>query len=171
MKEVLARFPDARSLAAAIRDLRTRGYSMMDAATPYGSREVEAALAARHSRIPWIAGAVAACAGFGAWLILWWTNAHDYPLDVGGRPMHSFWSDVPIIFETMILTSGITAFIAFFAASRLPRLHHPWFEVADVDEGFWLAVDTRDPEFSEAIEHVLRDRGAMAVETVEEEER
>jgi hypothetical protein len=167
MKEVLARFPDARSLAAAIRDLRARGYSKLDAATPYGSREVEAALAARHSRIPWIAGAVAACAGFGAWLILWWTNAHDYRIDVGGRPMHSFWSDVPIIFETMILTSGITAFIGFFAASGLPRLHHPWFDVADVDEGFWLAVDTRDPEHSEALEHVLRDRGAMVIEEVE----
>ena len=171
MKDVLARFPDETSLAAAIRELRKRGFEKIDAVAPWTSVEVERALDAPHSRIPWLAGGVAAGAGFGAWLVLWWTNAHDYALDVGGRPMHSFWTDVPIIFETMILTSGITAFLAFFAASRLPRLHHPWFEVERIDEGFWIAIDARDPELSPATENVLRAFGATRIESVEGETR
>ncbi len=171
MKNVLARFPDEASLVAALRELRKRGFHAIDAVSPWPSVEVERALDARHSRIPWLAGGVAVCAGFSAWLILWWTNAHDYALDVGGRPMHSFWTDVPIIFETMILTSGITAFLAFFAASRLPRLHHPWFEIDRIDDGFWVAIDARDPERSPAIEDVLRAHGATRIESVEGEVR
>ena len=50
-----------------------------------------------------------------------------------------------------VLFAGITAFVCVFAFSRLPRLHHPVFEIdgfesASIDR-FWLGIDASDPKF------------------------
>ena len=161
MSQILARFADASTLAAAIRELRDRGFDRLDAVTPWTSEEVERALAPKPSRIPWLAGGAAATGVALAWLVIDWTNARDYPLDVGGRPLHSVFSDVPIMFETAILSAGVFAFFAFFAASRLPRLHHPWFE-ADL-EAFWVVVDA---PASETLYALVREKGALEVREV-----
>jgi len=167
MSGVLARFEDPHALADVIRALRASGYRRLDAIMPYEEEEVELALEIPRSRIPWLAAGVATLCGSLALLLLWWTNAHDYALDVGGRPYFSFWTDLPITFETTILTTGLTAFFAFFVASGLPRLHHPWFGVEGTESGFWLAIDTDDPAFEPSVIERLRAAGAIAVERVE----
>ncbi|HEX4516231.1 MAG TPA: DUF3341 domain-containing protein [Polyangiaceae bacterium] len=162
MSQTFARFADPPALASAIRALRDRGLERIDAVTPFASEEVERALGPRPSRIPWLAGAAAAAGVVIAFEIIDWTNARDYALDVGGRPLHSVFADVPIMFETSILAAGLCAFFAFFVASRLPRLHHPWFEV-NLD-AFWLVVDARDvgPE----VDALLREHGALETREV-----
>lgn len=168
---LLARFEDHHALVEAIHALRARGYTQLDAIVPYEVDEVERALAIPRTRITWLAGGVSTLCGALALLLLWWTNAHDYPIDVGGRPYFSFWTDIPITYETMILTCGVTAFVAFFAASGMPRLHHAWFSVEGTEDGFWLAIDARDPEFDPSVEVELRGVGATAVERYEGEEK
>ena len=37
--------------------------------------------------------------GGAAYLLQWWINVIDYPLDIGGRPYHSALAFVPITFE------------------------------------------------------------------------
>ena len=163
MSQVLARFEDPKALAAAIRALRERGLDRLDAVMPFEHEDVTLALAPKPTRIGWLAGAAALAGVVLAWAIIDWTNGHDYPLDVGGRPVHSYVADVPIMFETAILVAGVAAFFAFFAASRLPRLHHPWFEV-DLD-AFWLVIlDAR--EMGETTEALLREHGATEMREV-----
>ena len=170
-KGVLARFADHRALLDAIHALRGAGYTRLDAITPYEVEEVEHALDLPRSRIPFLAGGLAALCGSLALLLLWWTNAFDYRIDVGGRPYFSFWTDIPITYETMILTCGLTAFFAFFAASGMPRLHHPWFEIEGTEDGFWVAVDTSDPAYDARLDDQLREIGALQIETWEERVR
>ena len=164
---VLARFDDRHALVDAIHALRQNGYRKLDAITPWESEEIEQALEIPRSRVPWLAAGVATLCGSLALLLLWWTNAYDYPLDVGGRPYFSFWTDVPITFESTILATGVTGFFAFFVASGLPRLHHPWFSVEGTDRGFWLSVDASDPAFDVRILDQLREAGASVVERFE----
>jgi hypothetical protein len=71
---------------------------------------------------------------------------------------------VPITFEMGVLFAGLTAFIAVFALSGLPRLWHPLFEVdgferATIDR-FFLLVGADDPRFEP--EATRRDLEALA---------
>jgi hypothetical protein len=104
----------------------------------------------RRSRIPAVvllAGAIG-CAL--AYAILYFCNAYDYPLDVGGRPLNSIPADIPILFETTVLFAGVTALLAFLFRCGMPRLHHPIHEVPGCEritlDRFWLEVhlDGRD---------------------------
>lgn len=142
---LLAEFPDAHSLARAARALRRRPELTLDAYTPYSSEEVREALALSPSRLPYLVF-LAAClgAGFAYWLE-WYTNAHQYPLNVGGRPPHMPLAFVPIAFEMGVLAAALAAVAGVLVLGKLVRLWDPVFEVpgfegASVDR-FWLRVD------------------------------
>jgi hypothetical protein len=142
---LLAEFPDAHSLASAARTLRRRPELTLDAYTPYSSEEVREALALPPSRLPYLVF-LAACfgAGFAYWLE-WYTNAHQYPLNVGGRPPHMPLAFVPIAFEMGVLAAAVAAVAGVLVLGKLVRLWDPVFEVpgfegASVDR-FWLRVD------------------------------
>ncbi len=106
--------------------------------------ELEVALGIKRTKIPALVFLAGAAGASLAYLLLWWTNAYDYRLNVGGRPFNSIPADVPIMFETMVLFAGGTAFLAALVLSGLPRLHHrvfeePGFERTSIDR-FWLSI-------------------------------
>jgi hypothetical protein len=153
----LAEFPSEEALLAAIRALRERKYERLDV---YGPRALEGAdksLGLSRSWLNWLVFPLAfGGAGIG-YLIQWYVNAVDYPLDVGGRPPHSWPAFIPITFETAILFGGVGAFLLFFLLARLPRLWQPIFDVPGFESSssdrFWLGIDRRD--LSDNPEHVL----------------
>jgi hypothetical protein len=156
---LLAEFPDAHSLASAARRLRRRPGLTLDAYTPYSSEEVREALALPPSRLPYLVF-LAAClgAGFAYWLE-WYTNAHQYPLNVGGRPPHMPLAFVPIAFEMGVLAAAVAAVAGVLVLGKLVRLWDPVFEVpgfeaASVDR-FWLRVDAAGELELSAIEAEL----------------
>ena len=77
------------------------------------------------------------------------------------------------MFELGVLFASFGAFFGFFALNRLPRPHHPVFELeafrtATVDR-FWLSVTTDEPErHREEAVRELRAAGADQVAVVEE---
>lgn len=168
-----AEFDDPEALLGAIRRLRERDVNLLDAYVPYQVEGLEEALGLERAKIPWLIGLF----GFGgaalAYLLLWWINVVDFPRNVGGRPLHSAPSFIPITFETGVLVGGTTAFVALFLSGGMPRLWDPLFEVegfesASVD-GYWLGVDRRDPAFdADELRPFLRELGAKRVELVEE---
>jgi hypothetical protein len=145
----LFEFGSPEELLRAIDALAARGYTGLDAFTPYMLPELDEKLGIRRTRIPWavlVAGLVG-CAL--AYWIIWFCNASDYPLIVGGRPFDSWPADVPIMFETAVLFASLCAFGAVLVRSGLPRLHHPvmetdGFESASID-GFWVGVPDAKP--------------------------
>jgi predicted cation transporter len=60
---------------------------------------------------------------------------------------------VPIFFELTILCSAFATVIALMVMSQLPRWNHPmfnWERFSRVgDNGFFLAIEARDPKFAE----------------------
>ena len=135
----------AGEAVALARDLRSRGYRKIEAYGPYEIEELEPLLDIRRSRIP-VVGAIFAIVGLvSAYGIIWFCNAYDWPLDVGGRPLDSLPADVPILFETAVLFASLAIFVAMLARSGLPRLHKPVFEIEGFErtsvDRFWIGID------------------------------
>jgi hypothetical protein len=153
-------------LLAAVRALRARGFTRLDAYGPFPVAGLESALHLPRSGIGWIVFPIAMAGAATAYLIQWWTNAVDYPLNVGGRPPHAAPAFVPITFEMGVLTAALSAILLALVFSGLPRLHHPLFELegferATVDR-FFVVVDATDPAFDvEAAREVLSNVGAV----------
>jgi ActD protein len=145
---VIAEFASGSDLLAGIRALRDAGVSRFDAFTPYEVAGLEELLGVRRSRLTWIALASGLAFGGGAYLLQWWINVVDYPLNIGGRPYHSAPAFIPITFEMTVLFASAAALLSAIVLGGLPRLWHPVFEVdgferASVDR-FWLAVGAGD---------------------------
>jgi hypothetical protein len=159
----MACFDDEESLARAIEALVERGFSVSPSA-PFESDRLSEAMGTGRSRIPLAAFAAAILGGMGAWSVQWLTRNAGLPLDVGGRPRDSAWADLPIIFETTVLAAVVTAFVLLLVRSGLPRLHHPWFDVAGFDTlGFWLAVEPTDGAAEDELVELLTALGARAI--------
>lgn len=160
------RSPEA--LLAAVRALKKHGYRRLDAFTPYPVHGLEEELGLPRSRLGWMVfplGLLGAALGF---LVQWWCNAIDYPLNVGGRPPASIPAFIPITFESGVLVTGLSGVLFMLALCRLPELHAPLFEVPGFGRSavdtFWVGVDELDPRFDEAaIARVLSDAGAVNV--------
>ena len=163
-----AEFGSGDLALAGARFLRQRGLKCLDAFTPYPLIELEEALAVeRLSPIPRLVLLGASLGGALAFMVIWWTAAVDYPLNVGGRPLNSVVADIPIVFELSVLGASLSAFALCLGLSGMPRLSHPLealpeFERSSVDR-FWIGVsDSRaleDPQLSEQ----LRQIGALRV--------
>jgi hypothetical protein len=167
---ILAEFESEDAIVAAIVRLRSEGYVLLDAYTPFPSHAIEHALAHRPSRLPFAIFAVGISAAGGAYLLQWFLVGYLYPLVVGGRPPHLPLPFLIITFEMGVLFSAFTAFFGTLALGRLVRLvddvqNTPGFESATRDR-FWLEL--RDPGHDEdRVRNLLSELGASRIESPE----
>ena len=170
----VAEFATPDALLEAARRMRENGYTKMDACTPFPVHGIDRALGIPHSRLGYIVFA-GGLTGFVAGILLqWWTGAVDYPLLVGGKPLFAFEPSIPIIFELTVLLSAFAAVGGMLALNRLPRLHHPLFELEAfhrvTNDRFFLAVEAADPKFRpDETKALLESLGAESAALVEEE--
>ena len=147
----VAEFETPERLLEAARAARAAGYSRVEAYGPHPLREVAEALGHRLSVLPYVplaAALVGAAVQYGA---QYWMNVVDYPLNVGGRPLHSWPAFVPSIIIVGVLWAGVASFLVMLFSLRLPRLNHPIFEAPGFERAsqdrFFLAVECADPLF------------------------
>ncbi len=170
----VAEFSTPAALLEAARRMRERGYTRMDACTPFPVHGIDQALGIGHSPLGYIVFAGGLVGFVAAILLQWWTGAVDYPLIVGGKPLFAFEPSIPIIFELTVLLSAFAAVGGMLALNRLPRLHHPLFEMEAFrrasNDRFFLAVEAADPKFQpEQTKSLLESLGAESAALVEEE--
>jgi hypothetical protein len=164
----VAEFDSPENLLAAIRGVRERGYSKLDAFTPFPVHGIDEALGAPRSPLGWIVLAAAA-----ALLLIWWTGAVNYPLVVAGKPLFAFEFSIPITFELAVLFAAFGAVVGMFLFNGLPRLYHPVFQHSRferaTDDRFLLAVESDSVDFDAArAADVLRALGGKHVEVIAE---
>jgi len=170
----VARFSSPEALLEAAHGMREKGYTKLDANTPFPVHGIDEALGIKHSPLGYLVF-LGGLTGFVlAILLQWWTGAKDYPLVVGGKPLFAFEFSMPIIFELTVLLAAFAAVGGMFALNGLPRFHHPLFNYEgfkDVsNDKFFLTVEAKDSRFDgEETTGLLRSLGAEEAVLVEEE--
>lgn len=148
---ILARFDGADELLHAARTIRRDGYVSLEAFTPFPIEELNEIISGHRSRMPWIIFFGGLFGGVSIYVLEYWVNLYAYPINIGGRPLHSWPSFIPPAFEGTVLGAAIFAFIGILLLCKLPRLHHPVFEVSAFKDastdGFFLAVKRDDDRF------------------------
>ena len=149
---MLAEFPTADSLCAAARHVRARGYTRVEAYTPFAVEGLDEILGMENDRIAPAALVGGILGGAGTYFLQWYAAVVDYPVNYGGRPLHSWPAFIPATFEITILGAALAAVAAMFLMNGLPRLHHPLFEVEEFElvtrNRFFLCLPATDPVFA-----------------------
>lgn len=164
----LAEFGDGESLLAVVRHLREEGFRRMDAFTPFPVEGLAEELGFRKTGLPRIVFAGGVLGAVGGYLMQYWLNVRDYPINVGGRPLHSAPMFLVVAFELTILVAALAAVLGMLALNRLPMPYHPVFNVpafalASTDR-FFLVVEAADPRFDrDRLRRVLLDLSAKGV--------
>ena len=170
---VIAEFDNPGDLIAAARRAREAGYRKLDAYTPYPIHELTEALALPRTRLPIIVFAGGAL-GFAVALgMQWFAAAVHYPLNIGGRPLASWPSFVPITFELTVLFAAFAAVLGMLGLNGLPMPYHPIFNaprfVLASRDRFFLCIEAKDPLFDvEKTSRFLATLKARVVSEVEE---
>ncbi|WP_426752729.1 DUF3341 domain-containing protein [Myxococcus sp. Y35] len=171
---LLGEFRSPERLLEAARGLRARGFTRLDTYTPFPLDGVDSVLDVPSSRLPLLALVAGVGGAAGAYVAQWFTQAVDWPLNVGARPLHSGPVYIPVMFETAVLSAAGALFLGVLIACGLPRVTHPFlglevFRSASID-GFWVAVAVDDDAGGAAADQALRELGAVQVSQVEEGE-
>jgi len=169
---LMAEFAAPEGLIRAIHETRAAGYRRVDAYTPYPIEEVAEALALNRSRMPLLVLIGGLCGLTGGYYLQYWVNLWAYPMNVGGRPMHSWPAFIVPTFEMTILCAALFAVFGMFALNGLPQPYHPVFNVERFAEAsrdrFFLVIEAADPQFEKsATADFLRRLDAREVAEVE----
>lgn len=172
-KHLLVEYDSPAKCLNAAEALRSAGYQSFDAHTPFPVHGMDKAMGLKDSPLGWIVlgGGLTGCAS--AFLMMWWMNAVDYPLIIGGKPPLSLPSMVPVMFELTILLSALGTVFGLFHLMKLPRHHHPLFASdrfrSFSDDKFFVSVSSDDPKFDEGkTKELLMSLHPTHVEVVEE---
>jgi hypothetical protein len=167
-RQLLAEFRDPDAVTRALGPVRAGGSRALDAFSPLPIEGLAEALELPPARIRFpmlLAGLAFAALGYA---VQWYSAVLDYPINVGGRPLHSWPVFLLVPFEVAVFAAALAGVIAMIRACGLPRLHHPVFAVAGFERAsqdrVFLLAETDGP--IEDLRHVLERAGALAVTLV-----
>jgi hypothetical protein len=147
---LVAQFDRPEGLIEAARRAREAGFVRFETYSPFPIDELSGVEAFREPWVPLatlLGGVAGAAVGYGMQVYA----SLDYPIDIGGRPLAAAPAFALITFELLVLFAVVASVLTMLVRNRLPRLHHPLFEIetfhlATLDR-FFLAIESNDPQF------------------------
>jgi hypothetical protein len=145
-------FDTAPAVYHAAEVVRDAGYKFWDCITPFPVHGLDRAMGVRRSKVPrfsFLGGLIGFTTGMS---LIWYTNAYDYPLIVGGKPLFSPMFAFPVSYELTILFTAFATIGGMFVLNRLPMHYHPVLKcdhiVRALDDRFLVVIESRDPKFN-----------------------
>jgi hypothetical protein len=170
---LLAEFDSPAAVKQAAEQFRDAGYQHWDVFTPCPIHGMDDAMGLRPSKVGWftfLGGATGFTCGM---LMIWFMNAVDFPIPVGGKPLFSPVFALPISYELTILFGAFGALMGMFLSNRLPRWHHPLLKNPRfrqvTHDRFFIVIERRDPRYDDPrTRQILEAAGSRHIELVEE---
>ena len=152
---ITAAFDNERDWRAAIEDTKSAGYASVEAYAPYPDEAAIEAMKLPESRMPMYAFGGGLFGAIGAYYLQYYTAVQQFPLDVGGRALHSWQAFMPITFEGAVLCASISILAGFFFESKFPEPYHPMFNLEAFSQAsshrFFLTILSDDQKFQPAV--------------------
>jgi hypothetical protein len=171
---LVAEFETPAAAIHAAEKVRDAGFRKWDVFTPFPVHGMDRAMGLRNSRVGWFAFAGGVTGYTTGMLLIWFCNALDYPLLVGGKPMFSPFGAFPPSYELTILFGSFGSLLGMLFLNRLPRLHHPLlknrrFSSGATHDKFYIVIETADAKYFEPeTRRLLQEAGSRHIELVEE---
>ena len=150
---LLAEFDSPTSLVKAAEQTRDAGYKKIDAYSPLPIEGLAEAIGFHHDLVPLVTLIGAIIGGTTGYLMQYWIHVINYPLNIGGKPFHSWPSFIVVTFEMTILFGGISAVLGMLALNGLPMPYHPVFNVSRFamasKDRFFLIVFASDKKYDD----------------------
>src|SRR5881394_2153307 len=147
---IAAEFETHEQLVRAARNAYAHGFRKMDGYAPFPVDGLAEALG-KKNRLPLFVLCGGVVGGLGGYFMEWFANVVSYPINIGGRPLHSWPAFIPITFELTVLCAGLTAFFGSLATCGLPKPYHPMFNLPEFERAsqdrFFLCIQADDPIF------------------------
>lgn len=169
---VIAEFESPSDLVAAARRVYSLGYRRINGYSPYPIEELSEAIGFTHTSLPLIVFIGGLVGGIGGFLMQYYIEVIDYPINVGGKPYNSWPAFIPITFEMTVLVAAFSAVLGMLVLNKLPQPYHPVFNLPNfamaTRDRFFLAIEANDPKFHHAeVIELLKSLNALEVNDVE----
>jgi hypothetical protein len=168
-----ATFNSAKDLYNAAGKIREEGFTSWECYTPFPIHGLDAQMGVGRSKVPCFTLAGGITGFITGMLIVWYMNAYDYPLIVGGKPYFSPIYPFPVFYELTILFAAFGTLFGMFFLNRLPQHNHPVFEHPHFgrtgDDKFVIVIEVEDPKFDDdETEDFLKNVGGKSVTMIKE---
>ena len=151
---LMAEFDSAQELVAAAHKTHAAGYQKIDAYSPFPIEGLAEAIGFHKNSVAFVVLVGGIIGGLSGYALQYWVATIAYPVNIGGRPLHSWPSFIIVTFELTILFAGLAAAFGMLALNGLPQPYHPVFNVAAFtkasDNKFFLVVFSTDPKYDGA---------------------
>lgn len=167
---VVVEFETPDELVEAARAARDGGYRRMEAYSPFQIPELNDIIR-MHDYLPLVVLAAGITGAVTGYVMQYYLSVIHYPLNIGGRPLHSWPAFIPITFELTVLFSALATFFGFLWFAGFPAPYHPLFRVPDFKDAsadaFFLCIEAHDQEEERGITRFLQSlkpKGIWAVD-------
>lgn len=170
---MLAEYATPADLMHAAEKVRDTGFRRWDVFSPFPIHGMNQAMGLKNSKVGWFAFLGGVTGYTTGMIMIWWMNAHDYPILVGGKPMFSPYYAFPPSYELTILFTAFGAILGMMFLNRLPKLYNPLFKSERfkraTHDRYFLVIETTDPKYSETeTRRLLEATGSQHIEIVED---
>jgi hypothetical protein len=169
---LIATFETPAELYRAAERVRNAGYRNWDCITPFPIHGLDKAMGLKRSTVPRfsLAGGITGfCTGMS---LIWYTDAFDYKLTVGGKPFFSPLFAFPVSYELTILFTAFATIGGMFFINGLSKLYHPVLKYDNIRRGlddlFFVVIEASDSRFDPSgTRAFLQDVGGKDIQELE----
>jgi hypothetical protein len=152
-------FEREADILEATRAARKEGLDVVDAFTPYAVHGMDRAMGLPASRLPWVCFLLGLFGAVTMTVFQYWASAVDWPINVGGKPWHSWPAFAPVIFEVAVLCAGVGTVLFFVVWTGLRPGHpSPVSDLRVTDDRFALVIRPTSPGSNRAAVETLLSR-------------
>ncbi len=168
---IIASFPDTPAFFHAAEKVRDAGYKKWDTYSSFPVHGMPAAQGQPRSKVP-VFTFCGGITGFSLGMfIVWFMNAYNYPLIIGGQPFFSPVFPFPIMYELTILLSAFGTLGGMFITNLLPQHYNSLFnsdQFLEVSgDRLVIAIEARDGKYDPvATRRFLEEIGGTDIEEV-----